>query len=49
MNTISLIFIIDNIIEEKLSKFLFQKCVHQTGSPSHESVPRSSSQFQEGW
>jgi len=43
-----LIFI-DNMIEDKLSKFLLLKCVHQTGSPSHESVPRSSSQFQKGW
>jgi len=23
--------------------------VYQTGSPSHESVPRSSSQFKKGW
>jgi len=38
-----------HIIEDKLSKFLFQKCVYQTGNPSHESVPRSSSQFQKGW
>ena len=39
----------DNIIEDKLSKILFQKCVYQTGSSSHEPVPRSSSQFQKGW
>jgi len=39
----------DDIIEDNLSKFLFQKCVYQTGSPLHESVPRSSSQFQKGW
>jgi len=39
----------DNIIEDKLSKFLFQKCVFQTGRPSHESVPKSSSLFQKGW
>jgi len=45
----SLIFINDNIIEDKLSKFLFQKCVYQTGSPSLKSVPRCSSQFQKGW
>jgi len=32
-----------------MSKFLFQKFVHQTDSPSHESVPRSSSQFQKDW
>jgi len=38
-------FINDNIIENKFNKFLFQKCVYQTGSPSHEFVP-SSSQFQ---
>jgi len=44
----SLIFV-DNIIEDKLIKFLFRKCVYQTRSPSHESVPRSSSQFQKGW
>jgi len=35
--------------EDKLCKFLFQKCVYQTGSPSHESVPRSSSEFQKVW
>jgi len=39
-------FINDNIFEDKFSKFLFQKCVYQIGSPSHEFVPRSSSQFQ---
>jgi len=27
--------------EDKLCKFLFQKSVYQTGSPSHESVPRT--------
>ena len=43
------IFINDNIIEEKLSKFLFQKCVYQTGSPPHVSVLRSTSQFQKYW
>jgi len=36
------------MIEDKISKFFFQKCVYQTGSPSHEFVPRSSSQFQKG-
>jgi len=35
--------------EGKLSKFLFQKCVYESGSPSDESVPRSCSQFQKGW
>ena len=44
---ISLIFI-DNIIEDKLSTILFQKCMYQTGSTSHESIPGSSSQFQQG-
>jgi len=43
------IFNNDNLIADKLSKFLFQKWVYQTGSPSHESVPRSSSQFRKGW
>jgi len=28
--------------------FYFQKCVYQTGGPSHESVPRSSSEFEAG-
>jgi len=35
--------------EDKLCKFLFQKSVYQTGSSSHESVPRSSSEFQKVW
>jgi len=35
--------------EDKLCKFLFQKSVYQTGSPWHESVPRSSSEFQQVW
>jgi len=43
-----LIFMNDNIIEDKFSTFLFQKCVYQSVSPSHEFVP-SSSQFQKGW
>jgi len=30
------------------ANFYFQKCVHQTGRPSHESVLRSSSEFKPG-
>ena len=30
------------------ANFYFQKCVYQTGRPSHESVPRSSSEFKAG-
>ena len=37
------------MIEDKLSKFLFQKRVYQTGGPFHESGPRSGSLFQKGW
>ena len=43
-----LIFINDNIIADKLSKILFQECVYQTGRPTHESLPRSSSHFEKG-
>jgi len=46
LTLMSTLIFIDNIIEDKLINFLFRKCVYQTGSPSHESVPRSSSQFQ---
>jgi len=42
-------FINDNVFESKLSKILFQKCVYQTGSPSHKCVRRSRSPFQKGW
>jgi len=28
-----------------LRKFLFQKCIYQTGSPSHESVPEVALSF----
>jgi len=34
------------MIEDKLSNFSFQKCVYQTGGPSHECALRTSSQFQ---
>ena len=37
------------MIEDKLSKCLFQKRVYHTGGPSHESGPRSGSLFQKGW
>jgi len=30
------------------ANFLFQKCVYQIGRPSHEFVPRSSSEFEAG-
>jgi len=30
------------------TNFYFQKCVHQIGRLSHESVPRSSSEFDAG-
>jgi len=49
MNILIFINIIAAVIEDKISKFLFQKCVYQTGSLLHVFVPRRSSQYQKVW